>query len=128
MGEKDGGGVEGISHTICDKCALKEHLKGILQRHEGRDRAITGRELASIVGHKDDRQVRLIIRELITDGLPIASSTEAPAGYFIVATRQEAEQYAASIRNRLIEDAIRRRDFRRAADCYLVPARQGRLV
>jgi len=49
-------------------------------------------------------------------------------GYFIVTTRQEAEQYAGSIRGRLIEDAIRRRDFRRAADQYLTPAEQGVLI
>ena len=107
---------------------LKLHLKGVLLRHEGKARAITGRELATMVGHRGDRQVRLVIRELITDGLPVASSTESPAGYFIVATRQEAEDYATSIRSRLIEDAIRRRDFRRAADLHLAPAQQGRLI
>lgn len=107
---------------------LKLRLKGVLLRHEGKNRAITGRELATIVGHRDDRQVRLAIRELITDGLPVASSTESPAGYFIVATRQEAENYAASIRSRLIEDALRRRDFRRAADMHLTPAKQGILI
>ena len=107
---------------------LKLCLKGVLLRHEGRNRAITGRELATIVGHRDDRQVRMAIRELITGGLPVASSTEAPAGYFLVATRQEAEEYALSIRRRLIEDALRRRDFRRAADMYLTPAKQGKLL
>ena len=107
---------------------LKTELKRILLRHEGKARAITGRELATMVDYQDDRRVRQVIRELITDGLPVASSTEAPAGYFLVATHQEAEEYAASIRSRLIEDALRRRDFRRAADLYLAPARQGRLV
>jgi len=107
---------------------LKRHLKGILERHESRARAITGRELAAIVGHHDDRKVRMVIRDIIADGLPVASSTEAPAGYFVVATRQEAEEYAFSLRSRLIEDAKRRRDFRRAADLYLTPARQGRLI
>ena len=128
MGEKEGDGIEGVSHGICGKCELKEQLRSILQRHEGRARAVTGRELANIVGHKDDRQVRLIIRELITEGLPVASATEFPGGYFIVTTRKEAEEYALSIRERLIEDALRRRDFRRAADCYLAPAEQGRLI
>ena len=108
--------------------ALKAQLKNILLRHEGQAQAITGRELANIFTLRDDRRVRLIIRELITEGIPIASSTEAPAGYFTVATRQEANQYALSIRSRLISDAIRRRDFRRAADQYLTPAEQGRLI
>ena len=107
---------------------FKRRLSGILLRHEGRAHAITGRELAFMLEQKDDRRVRLVIRELITDGLPIASSTEPPYGYFIVATRQEVEQYAGSIKSRLIEDAIRRRDFRRAADQYLTPAEQGILI
>ena len=107
---------------------IKAQIKSILSRHEGKGRAITGRELAQLVGHRDDRQVRLVIRELIGEGLPVASSTERPMGYFIVSTRQEAEEYALSIKGRLIEDAFRRRDFRRAADWYLTPAKQIRLI
>ena len=107
---------------------LKVRVKTILLRHEGEASAIPGRELAAMFNLRNDRQVRLAIRELITDGLPIAANTESPAGYFIVATRQEANRYAGSIRNRLIKDAIRRRDFRRAADQYLTPAEQGRLL
>jgi len=111
-----------------DKTDLKAHLKRILLFHAGKARAITGRELAAIVGHRDDRRVRQVIRELIIDGLPVAASTESPAGYFLVTCRQEADEYAASIRSRLIEDALRRRDFRRAAAMHLAPATQGRLL
>ena len=107
---------------------MEVRLKLILLRHEGKARAITGQELATIVGHRDDRAVRLAIRKLIANGLPVASSTEPPAGYFVVVTRQEAEVYAASIRSRLIEDALRRRDFRRAADMHLTPAKQEKLL
>ncbi len=106
---------------------LKAELKAILLRREGHLRAIKARELAELL-RCDERKVRLIIRELIREGLPVASSTEALAGYFIVTTRQEAEQYAGSVRSRLIEDALRRRDFRRAADQYLTPAEQGILL
>jgi len=107
---------------------LKLHLKTVLLKHEGRARAITGKQLATMVGHRGDRQVRLAIRALIADGVPVASSTESPAGYFVVADHNEAEEYASSIRSRLIEDALRRRDFRRAAGMYLAPARQGILI
>ena len=107
---------------------FKNNLKGILLSHEGKAQAITGRELAAMFNLKDDRRVRLVIRDLITEGLPVAANTEVPAGYFIVATRREAERYAGSIRSRLIKDALRRRDFRRAADQYLTPAEQGRLI
>ena len=107
---------------------FKNNLEGILLRHEGEAQAITGRKLAAMFNLKDDRRVRLVIRDLITEGLPIAAHTEVPAGYFIVVTRREAERYAGSIRSRLIQDAIRRRDFRRAADMWLTPAEQGRLI
>ena len=103
----------------------KAELRDILLRHEGQAHAITGRELAFLFGQRDDRQVRLAIRELIADMIPVASSSK---GYFIVATRKEAERCAQSFRSRLIEDALRRRDFRRAADQWLTPAEQMRLI
>lgn len=112
-----------------DKTELKEYLREILLEHNGRLSAITAGQLAMIT-QDSERNVRLIIRELITEGLPVASVTErsSPQGYFLVTTRQEAEEYAGSLRGRLIENAIRRRDFRRAADMHLTPARQGILV
>lgn len=106
---------------------LMQKLRPILEKHEGRRTAITSRELAAVTG-QHERAVRLAIRELIEDGLPVASSTEPPAGYFLVVTMKEAEQYAASIKSRLIEDALRRRDFRRAAALHLKPATQGKLL
>jgi len=107
---------------------LKTELRYILERHEGRDRAITGGELARMLGHQEDRVIRQIIRELIAEGLPVASTTKPPAGYFLVTSYEEAREYADSIKSRLIEDALRRRDFRRAADCHLKPAEQRRLL
>ena len=107
---------------------LKSQLKRILERHEGRSRAITGRELAQLLEHQDDRRIRQVIRELIAEGVPIASSTETPAGYFLVNNRQEAERYAEGEKSRLIEIALRRRDFRRGAALHLAPAEQGRLI
>jgi len=107
---------------------LKAYVGNILLNHKGKAQAITGQKLAAMVGHRDDRRVRQVIRELIIDGLPVASSTESPAGYFLVTSHHEAEEYASSIRSRLIEDALRRRDFRRAAAMHLAPAKQGRLL
>jgi len=107
---------------------LKLEVKRILERHEGRDRTITGKELARLLGCRDDRGIRHIIRELITDGLPVASTTGHPAGYFLPVSYQEAREYTDSLKDRLIEDARRRRDFRRAADAYLSLMRQGRLI
>jgi len=111
-----------------DKTALKHQLQAILLKHQGHHRAITGRELAQMLGELNDRFIRLAIRKLITGGLPIASSNESPAGYFLVATWEEARHYADSIKGRLIEDAIRRRDFNRSAALYLKAAEQRRLI
>jgi hypothetical protein len=58
---------------------LKERLLNILQQHQGRDNPITGKELARLLNQNDDRKIRLLIRELIAEGVPIASATEAPA-------------------------------------------------
>jgi len=80
-----------------------------------------------MLGCRDDRGIRHIIRELISDGLPVASTTAYPAGYFLISSYEEKREYEQSLRDRLIEDALRRRDFRRAADCHLRPVEQGRL-
>lgn len=106
------------------KGILKDYLE---QKHRGHQNAITARELADYM-EIPERKVRLIIRELIADGVPIASSTENMKGYFIIETRAEADTYAQSLRNRLIEDALRRRDFRRAAAHQLREAEQGVLI
>ncbi len=58
---------------------MKERLLNILQQHQGRDNPITGKELARLLNQNDDRKIRLLIRELIAEGVPIASATEAPA-------------------------------------------------
>ncbi len=103
---------------------LKKGLRLILERHEGSEKAITGGELASLFGFRDDRKIRQAIRELIKDGLPVASLVEKPYGYFVIMNKKQADDYAASIKNRLIEDAKRRRDFRVAAAKWLMPAVQ----
>ena len=111
-----------------DTNGFKPKLKQILEHRTGRDRAITGRELASMFGHRDDRKIRLTIRELIAEGIPVASATQPPLGYFLVNTWAEARQYQASLKARLVEDAIHRRDFSRSAALYLKPAEQGILI
>ena len=40
----------------------------------GRRSAITGKRIAHTLGQSDDRKIRLMIRELIAEGVPIASS------------------------------------------------------
>ena len=89
-------------------------LLTILQRHHGKDRAITGKRIAHMLGYQDDRVIRHRIRELISQGVPIASATQPPYGYFIAESPQEAEHYMNQLKSRLVEDAYRRRDFKKA--------------
>ncbi len=91
------------------------HLLTILQLHRGKARAITGKDLAQLLGEPHDRMIRKEIRELIAQGHPIASSTEHPYGYFMVETPEEVDQYLKQLKGRLVEDAYRRRDFKKAA-------------
>ncbi len=91
------------------------HLLSLLKLHLGKANAITGKELARILGEDNDRAIREEIRDLISQGIPIAASTQSPYGYYIVQTMDEAEQYMGQLKNRLINDALRRRDFKKAA-------------
>ncbi|MFA5379845.1 MAG: hypothetical protein WC455_29065 [Dehalococcoidia bacterium] len=92
--------------------SVKARLKEIIERHRGRRLAITAKDLAVFLG-ENERHVRLMIRELIAEDVPIASATDSPAGYFIAVTYQEVEDYRLSLKSRLIEDALRMRDVRR---------------
>jgi len=85
-------------------------------RH-GNAQAITGRRLAELLGQTNDRRIRLAIRALIAEGVPVASSVHAPCmGYYIVSTPEEAGEYEAVMTARISEDAARQRDFRRAVE------------
>jgi len=86
----------------------------ILRLHRGKANAITGKELAQLLGEPNDRLIRKEIRELIAQGYPIASRTEKPYGYYLVESSAEAEHYLKSLKGRLVEDAYRRRDFKKA--------------
>ena len=107
---------------------LKQCVKTILLRHEGEARAIPGRELAAMFNLRDDRRVRLTIRELIADGLPIISRTEHPGGYFVPTSVEEAKHCTESLRSRAIEIFLRRKELIRHTALYLKPAEQGRLL
>ena len=102
-------------------------ILSLLERRAGGENAVQGSAVAFHVG-KDLRSTRADIRDLIADGYPIASNEKKPYGYFMVQTRDEAKFYADSLKSRLIEIALRRRDFRQAADQYLTPAEQGVLI
>ncbi len=101
----------------------KVDLKHAILHHlnRGRLNALPGRILAQRLGFKDDRRIRLAIRDLIAEGYPIASSVSPPMGFFIAQDRKEADQYLSDLKGRLVEDAYRRRDFKIAARAILQP-------
>ncbi len=96
---------------------IESDILAYIQR--GREKAVRSKLIASCL-NMPKRSVRLTIRELIKT-YPIASTTESPAGYFIAVTQEEVKAYAKSLRNRIIEDAIRRRDFLRSAQVKVEP-------
>ena len=63
----------------------------------GRANAITGSSLARRFGEPDDRKIRAVIRELIHEGHPIASSVSEPMGYYLVANGDEAFEYIRTL-------------------------------
>lgn len=87
----------------------------------GKENAITGEALAKLLGFHGDRAIRLAIRELIAGRVAVASSVNPPFGYFIANTPEEVNEYLAVMKGRLVNDAYRRRDFKRASRVILDP-------
>lgn len=98
---------------------LKTDVRSLLKC--GRENAVTGKELAKTLGYPNDRVIRVAIRELIEDRVPVASSTVTPGGYFITKSPEEATKYLAVLKGRLVEDAYRRRDYKLASRVILDP-------
>jgi predicted DNA-binding transcriptional regulator YafY len=113
--------------TKVAKPDLKIELRHILERHQGRNTAVTGEFLARIVGQRN-RQVRQILEELIEDGLPIVSTSEPPAGYFLAISHKEAEEHLTSLQTRIEALSHRKRKVLDNVELYWGENRQGRLL
>jgi len=87
----------------------------------GRRSAIRGKDLAWQFGYGDDRVVRLIIRELIADGYPIASAVSEPMGFFLAINEHEAAGYIRVLKERIKEDQSRLNDFIKASHEFTLP-------
>lgn len=112
--------------TAQDRIRLRKRVLDALGR--GRRNAITGSELARILGERDDRKIRVLIRELIAEGVPIASSVSPPTmGFYIVQNENEASAYIRVLKERIKEDTRRLEDFERAVANYN-PPEQGELM
>jgi len=112
---------------------LTRHDRSLLGRQvmnlgRGQANAVRGSELARRLKQWDDRKIRLVIRDLIKEGIPIASSVSEPYGYYIVETQDEAVRYIESLKNRITEDQARLNDFERAAAAHWELPRQLQMV
>ena len=113
-----------MANQLRERDSIELKLRILSTLNKGRSKALPGVVIATACRCEpvnSDRLTRMMIRELIEDGHPIASATSKPAGFFLAQTRQEVKKYADGLRGRLIEDALRRRDFLRAAKPILQP-------
>lgn len=104
---------------------LKAKVEIILERHIGPQNHIKAGELAARLGFNDDREIRLAIRELISDGVPIVSDSY---GYYIADAYSQVEEYTRSLKNRVINDALRIRDVKKSFGLYWNGEKQGKLM
>lgn len=77
---------------------LKAEVRSLLRY--GKQKARKGQEIANILGFKNDRLVRHAIRDMIAEGLPIASSVTPPLGYFIASSLDEVTDYMKVLKSR----------------------------
>lgn len=74
----------------------------LVSGHRGRARAVSASDLAHATG-LTDRAVRAIIKTLIEQfGCPIASTPQAPAGYFLPETLEEIRETLDSLKGRAL--------------------------
>ena len=99
--------------------ALKQEVRALLRY--GKENARTGKELARILGLRDDRLVRHAIRGLIAEGLPIISSVQPPYGYYIADNANEVIEHLGELRHRAIEVLGRYKDLKLASRKILQP-------
>jgi malonyl CoA-acyl carrier protein transacylase len=99
-------------------CARERELNGVesrvlavLRSHTGRRAAIRAKAMAAMLGITE-REVRDVVKTLIEEHhVPIASSVEAPYGFFMPATPEEVEAYANSLKSRIRSIATRLHAF-----------------
>ena len=107
---------------------IKPRLKGMLQSHQGRARAITRREIKNTLGYQNDRKLRLIIAELRSEGLPVLFATNKPAGYYVPATWDELHAGLDSFRSYIIDLCAQRAKIKKAGELSLYSSKQGILL
>lgn len=94
---------------------IEQRVLGLLAYYKGRDNAITARFISRVVS-TSERTVRQIISDLRRRGYPIGSSPNPPSGFYLPATRAEAEECSAHLWSRVRNQAEVARAFDQAAE------------
>lgn len=90
---------------VKDNSALKSKLLHFLRY--GKEKAVKKKVLTQLC-NVNERQMRLVIRELIDDGYPICGSPNKPYGYYIAETPEEIKGEMKLIRNSYGMELLRR--------------------
>ena len=90
-----------IETTLDIKSSILHYLK------YGEENAIRKVDLARLC-ETNERQMRLVIRELIDDGIPICGSPHPPYGYYIANNTNELKTEMRLIRNGYGMELLRR--------------------
>lgn len=99
-----------------------KRLLRIIEQCRGREKAMTARQLARLIG-TNEREIRAMIAELRRQGHPIASPVHPPYGFFVPANREEAEECQMHLYSRMREIGITARALEQAYGKHL-PGRQ----
>lgn len=67
----------------------------------GKENAIPGRDLMSMLGLKDLRELTQLVERERKDGFPICASTSGEKGYYLAADATELEEYIKSLGRRI---------------------------
>lgn len=94
------------------RCDTREAERLIWERLQSSSKPVKAKDLAAYL-ETSERMVRRLIRDLIAQGNPIASTMEPPYGYFIVKTEKERQRYSNQLKSRIREIARRLEDFDR---------------
>ena len=78
--------------------------------------------------YHNDRQLRILIGVIRTEGLPVLFATTKPAGYFVPATFEELRVGLDSFKSYVIDLCVQRARIKHSGELYLKEEKQGALL
>lgn len=109
---------------------MNDELKQSVLQHlsKGREKAISKDSLCQHLDLKDDREMRIAIKELRHERHLIGLSLKKPTGYFIIETVEELLNCMKTLRNYCVEAALTRRDLKVAGKDLLEELKEKELA